>query len=334
MDFYLAHDNVEAAYTLIRRVLTALIHHCKSAEQFSAVGDLLVDRLSSHIEESTHSGDEGPLNRVLGIVAVACSVRHGSRLTSSCLSVYLVAASTHLIISENHVSAILAVIPTVNYAHIHHTHILRLSTSALLAADLPLWTTHGRKILEYAQHHPTLHISLLGSLAELNWGGWKPLGHPAVLRRTPELLDAEPRAALRLLVDLHKEGKLGEVDHVWRIRMGKWVEGRLSSWERTEEKVRLLPFKLTKCPTHGYLMDMTRFWSFAIFLRWRPSFHRKQPLSSKSSRAPSIRQTQKKTMNHLEPMRGLCWRRVCEVLRRNSLKSGHITSMLRRGRAR
>lgn len=143
--------------------------------------------------------------------------------------------------AETQISDILAAIPSVTYTPDLHPFILRLSTSVLLAADLPLWTSHGRKLLEYAQQYPQLYLALLSSLAELNWGGWKLFGLPAVLRRTSELLESEQRATLRLLVNLQAVGKLKGADHVWKVRMGKWVEARLASWTMSENEVSSSP---------------------------------------------------------------------------------------------
>jgi U3 small nucleolar RNA-associated protein 20 len=70
-------DNSERSEKLIKRVLTALIHHCGKAEHFSVIADLVVDRLVS----VQQAGGEEVLGHVLEIVATPCSVRQGSRLT-------------------------------------------------------------------------------------------------------------------------------------------------------------------------------------------------------------------------------------------------------------
>lgn len=132
---------------------------------------------------------------------------------------------------------ILACIPKIAYSSDLHIPLVRLSTSALIAADLSLWTSHGRKVIERSQLYPTFFLALLGSLAELNWGGWKLLGLPAVLRRTPDLLETEPDTTLQLLAGLYNGRKLEPVDHVWKTRVGHWVEARLKSWSISDQQV-------------------------------------------------------------------------------------------------
>ena len=67
--------NDEASATLIRRLLTALVHHCAKPEQFSAIADMLVKKAE------LVGDDEEALGRLLDPLFVICSVRGGSRLT-------------------------------------------------------------------------------------------------------------------------------------------------------------------------------------------------------------------------------------------------------------
>lgn len=85
LTLHAGHKDGDGTFMLTRRVMTALIHHCKGAEQFSAVGDLLVGRLSSLTETSSLEPVETPLARIIDVVSVAASVRQGSRLTSTLL---------------------------------------------------------------------------------------------------------------------------------------------------------------------------------------------------------------------------------------------------------
>ena len=65
-------------------MLTALIHHVKSAEQFAPLGDLLVEKFVQIVTESESSMTEErqeSLRRILTIVSVVCSVRQGSRMS-------------------------------------------------------------------------------------------------------------------------------------------------------------------------------------------------------------------------------------------------------------
>ena len=74
--FYIESEDSDIAFTTTRRVLTALIHHCKSAEQFTPLSDLLVKKVVDTPKEDTEA-----FKRLLEAVVVICSVRQGSRLT-------------------------------------------------------------------------------------------------------------------------------------------------------------------------------------------------------------------------------------------------------------
>jgi U3 small nucleolar RNA-associated protein 20 len=86
IDCHLTSDRPEMSYTLLRRVLTALIHHCNGPEQFSIVGSLIVDRFYavSQADDANHQH----LQRAMQITSVVCAVRQGSRL--SCMSLLFI----------------------------------------------------------------------------------------------------------------------------------------------------------------------------------------------------------------------------------------------------
>ena len=65
---------------VIRRVLTALIHHIKDAEQFALLADVLVQQFTP-ISKTTTRDDPERLQRMLEVVSVATSVRQGSCFT-------------------------------------------------------------------------------------------------------------------------------------------------------------------------------------------------------------------------------------------------------------
>jgi U3 small nucleolar RNA-associated protein 20 len=78
--YHLSCSNPIQTYKLIRRLLTALIHHCKSAEQFSPVADYLVNEYSTAVTSKSIENDHERLFRILRVVSVPCAVRGGSRL--------------------------------------------------------------------------------------------------------------------------------------------------------------------------------------------------------------------------------------------------------------
>ena len=79
----------EQTHACLRRLLTALIHHCKGAEGFIPVSELLVEKFISTtrcVESNEHTDT---LNRLIEIIAIVSSVRHGSRITGRLLSTFL-----------------------------------------------------------------------------------------------------------------------------------------------------------------------------------------------------------------------------------------------------
>lgn len=75
-------ETPELTYTLIRRVLTALIHHVKKADQFTPLADLLVGKFASLSKSTQSTSPEHieSLRRMLEIISVPTAVRQGSRL--------------------------------------------------------------------------------------------------------------------------------------------------------------------------------------------------------------------------------------------------------------
>ncbi|OCH91059.1 hypothetical protein OBBRIDRAFT_887230 [Obba rivulosa] len=220
LQYHLACADPAASFTLVRRLLTALIHHCKSSEQFTPLADVLLVFFTQVLQAS--EPDREHLRRILEVVSIACSVRQGSRLT------------------PQHLYAILTPFPTLPLTDELHDALLKFSVSALTAGDMALWMGPGRKALEHAWERPQLGLELTGALADAGWGGWKLLAQPLVLKRAPQLLDSHTRETLELLVVGQREKRLGEVDVVFRQRLQTWVEGRLSSWELTEDNVLIL----------------------------------------------------------------------------------------------
>jgi U3 small nucleolar RNA-associated protein 20 len=149
--------------------------------------------------------------------------------------------------AEDQIATLLSQSTSIPSAKDLHDPLLRFLTASLAASQLPLWPTRSLATLDSAWSWSptsdapgTLSLELTGALAALDWPGWRAAALPGVLRRTPELLETNPSKTLELLVALARAGKLNKVDAVWKQKVGKWVEGRLESWETTEERVRLI----------------------------------------------------------------------------------------------
>lgn len=109
---------------------------------------------------------------------------------------------------------------------------------------MSIWLSHGRKVLDLvwscAEKGPDerglavpLVIQLHGTLADLGWGGFQMIAMPALIKRTPRLLEDDKKHTLRLLASLQRNGKLTEkdIDLVWKKKVEEWVIRQLSSWD-------------------------------------------------------------------------------------------------------
>ncbi|KAJ7597870.1 hypothetical protein C8J56DRAFT_329594, partial [Mycena floridula] len=192
-------------FTLIRRLLTALIHHVKHAEQLLPISDVLVNDLLMRSGKVDSDGEKEELRRLLEVVAVSCSVRRGSRLT------------------EKHLTTILTTSLTIPITPSFHDVLLKIVTSSLVAGEMPLWLSSGRKLLEQSWTDTRFVIQLHGTLAELGWGGWKMITLPMLLKKTGQLLEVEPARTFELLAACQKEHKLGEVDMVWKQKLNRAI---------------------------------------------------------------------------------------------------------------
>ncbi|KAI9063947.1 hypothetical protein FKP32DRAFT_1603293 [Trametes sanguinea] len=216
--FHLTSEAPEDSFTLVRRVLTALIHHVKGPEQFAPVSEAIVSVYTEVLKEA----DEEKTCRILDVVSVVCSVRQGSRMT------------------HKQLSALLSEYPALPLTDKLHPSLLRFATSALTAGEMALWTAHGRKVLERSWERPLLGIELTGALSDLSWGVWKLVAAPYVSSNTHKILESHPAQALELLAALNREKRLNDMDIVWKQRFQAWVEKTFSSWEHTERNVQML----------------------------------------------------------------------------------------------
>ncbi|KAK2463026.1 hypothetical protein APHAL10511_004681 [Amanita phalloides] len=217
----------KSTHLLIRRSLTAFIHHVKSADQFSPIVEIVIDQFDSVLR---HYAEASPVDqtviptserfrRALEVVVVPCSVRQGSRLTHSQLE---------------QLFALLTLIPLKRMDSELFAALLRFTVALYTASDMALWLGPGRNFLQRcwdeapmnpsersaipveidveAQPNMSLEHRLRGlpsdrpgscrvytsftlplyaSLAELSWGGWKLIALPLVLKHTLPFLRQE-----------------------------------------------------------------------------------------------------------------------------------------------
>ncbi|KAJ3868344.1 armadillo-type protein [Lentinula novae-zelandiae] len=225
LEFHLSCMDSDPSYTLIRRVVTAFIHHIKGPDQFSPIADIIVKQYAKicSVDHEAEDGHEEKLRRILEVAAVPASVRNGSRLASASL--------TQLYASTMKIS--------VPVSPLLHSAMLKFTSALLTAGDLSFWMSSGRNLLarlwnEGSQPDSLFCLELHGVLAEMKWGGWKSLALPGLLKRTGKLLEAEPSYTLRLMASLCRNDKLGEVDLVWKKKITDWVSLRLEDMNRHE----------------------------------------------------------------------------------------------------
>ncbi|KAJ7158771.1 armadillo-type protein [Mycena filopes] len=223
-------DPTPSTYALLRRLLTALIHHVRNAEHFSAVGDVLVSKFILLAQE-TSPEDLETFRRMMDLISIPAAVRNGSRLT------------------QKHATALLAAFPSVlntslpsQSLHIRAA-LLRLATALLTAspeANPAFWMGKGREVLDMvwtagSDGAVLFAISLTGALAELGWAGWRAIGVPVLLRVSSKILSAKDgseelqQKTVALIADLWRTKKLGtgDGDVVWRNCVETWGVGKL-----------------------------------------------------------------------------------------------------------
>ncbi|KAF5389929.1 hypothetical protein D9757_003643 [Collybiopsis confluens] len=219
LEFHLSCEESDSSFTLVRRILTAFIHHVKGPEQFSSIADIVIKEFTKKTSEATGPENGGePLRRIVEVAAVLASVRNGSRLTPTNLKQLFTSAKE-----------IPVPIPTSL-----HSAMLKLTSAIFTASDVTL-VSSGRDLLtrfwnEGSREDAQIILNFYGVLSttEKRWVGWKSFGLPELLKRTGKLLEVEPRRTARLMASLCKDGKLGEVDLVWRKKIVNWVLLRLT----------------------------------------------------------------------------------------------------------
>ncbi|KAI0035598.1 armadillo-type protein [Vararia minispora EC-137] len=226
LTLHLMNAHPSATHMLLRRIITALIHHCKGVEQFAPVADVLVE----DFVDAVAVGESGTLERIIGVVTVAASVRQGSRLSAK----QLASISSHL---QN-----IPLVPSL------YSSLLCLTISVLTAGDMPLWMSAGRKLIEYSWSSPAFGIRLCGALSDLDWGGWKLLELPHVQKRVVDLLETDTSLALDLVAGLWEKQRLGGLEHPVRQKLDAWATARLKLWTLDADKASELHQLLTFSP--------------------------------------------------------------------------------------
>ncbi|KAG8737812.1 U3 snoRNP protein [Ceratobasidium sp. 414] len=220
LEAHVEEDNPERTLLLLRRVLTALIHHSKT-ESFSGVAGAVVGRLEAEMAKLEEQGDskeprdEGRLMRAMEVATIICAVRKGGKLTSAT------------------VSSLLALVPRILDYSTPDPEIQAKCrayvVAALFAGDMTAWIGPGRRALDAVWQNPAEGMRVAAILSELGWGGWKSVVLPHVLRRTPETLASSSTQTLSAIAYFYSTGQL-DVDPVWTARVGSDISTMLQNW--------------------------------------------------------------------------------------------------------
>ncbi|KAL5483039.1 UTP20_9 [Sanghuangporus weigelae] len=226
LNYHLAapDDELEASSKLLRRILTALIHHCSKTEQFSTFAKPLIQKF-------VETTDAESSKRMLELLTVTCTVRQGSRLAPKQVST-IIDATIKLPFNAN-----------------LRNSMLTLTTAALSAssADLSIWMGAGRRAIEHAWSvDAQLAVSLTGSLLEVGWKGFSQFAMSPFLKKCLDLLASEDASPvlqlqiLRVLTKLAKSGMLKNVDELWRSRLADWIRVWIGRFTVSEDSVIML----------------------------------------------------------------------------------------------
>lgn len=149
--------------------------------------------------------------------------------------------SLNFVSLAKHLATFLSRIETLPLTESLHEALLKFTAACLTAGDMALWMGPGRKAIVRVWERPALALELCCVLSDLNWGGWKLLAMPQVVKLVPDLLDTHTEKALELLSALQEDKRL-QVDAPWRQRLQAWFSQRLSAWVGSPEQVsRSLP---------------------------------------------------------------------------------------------
>ncbi|KAI9441558.1 armadillo-type protein [Lactarius indigo] len=209
-------------HNCIRRLFTALIHHCKSAEQFFPVSELLTEQFTSAARSVEFERDADGLDRIIEIIAVVTSVRQGSRVTADQLSTIARTLS-----------------PLVGFSSLGNS-LLHASVSVLTAGDVSLWMGAGRVLIEQSWTRVTFGAELCGILSDLSWGGWQLLELPHVVKHMQSLFELDALRGLALSAALNNAQRLKDAPIAWLKQLEVWILKRFEGWAMTREKVEEL----------------------------------------------------------------------------------------------
>ncbi|THH26353.1 hypothetical protein EUX98_g7834 [Antrodiella citrinella] len=118
-----------------------------------------------------------------------------------------------------------------------HASTLKFVTACLTAGEMALWLGPGRQVFTHVAKRPVLALELCGALSDLNWGGWKMLALPQVVKMVPQTLESHTGKTLELLATLCTNGRLDLSDTAWNAKLQKWMNQRFNKWDSSSDQM-------------------------------------------------------------------------------------------------
>ena len=154
------------------------------------------------------------------MIAVPASVRQGLRLTPKALPTLLAQFHTFPLLSDYDDSG-----SDCGAARFH-----------AVVSEIHFCVSRGGDISNSnskTNHNLVLGLELCGVLSDSNWGGWKSLALPRMIKALPTYLEKSESVNVgKVLVVLVREQRIEGVESAWKERPGRFEE-----WGGAEEQV-------------------------------------------------------------------------------------------------
>ncbi|KLO12558.1 hypothetical protein SCHPADRAFT_853762 [Schizopora paradoxa] len=223
--FHSTDDNTPTrSATICRRLLTALVHHCSNADQFTELAEALLVNIEGLPKEGGWSLE---LQRSLQLFSIITSVRQGSR----CL--------------PNHHSRVLIVFTQLTVESDECLSCLDTIVASFVAqsSDLTVWLRSCRRVLDHvwAAGSKATALALTGALLECNWDGFKQFALPLFKKHALTILrDQDRQLSLQTLRILSRVGEaklLDDIDEETKTGLGAWANNFLTDFSLSESTV-------------------------------------------------------------------------------------------------
>lgn len=218
-----------------------MIHHCAKPEQFTVVGDVLIEKAESLKDDTTSP------KKLLELLSVICSVRGGSRMT--CKSPIIIFATCLISPLAKQLSRILDLMIQVKDVESLRNEFVSLASTAMCSTSsaLSVLMGPGRRAIEYAWSIDDLMaVNLTGTLYELGWTAFSQFALPPFLSASSRILSQTQSdntlkiQVLRILSRIAADELLKSKDPAFSRALTGFVMHTLRTFTPSAERVRVL----------------------------------------------------------------------------------------------